>query len=195
MFPYHMRDNFLSPAELNFYNVLKAAVDGNATICTKVNLNDIFYVKQGDTSRFRIYTNKIDRKHVDFVLCNPVSMRPLVALELDDRSHQRKDRQERDAFVDSVFEAANLPLVHIQARRSYQHDKLKSHLEPYLKIEPTNNAPMAKAPLPEETTSPTCPKCGSMMILRTAKKGTNAGNQFWGCSNYPQCRTMLPASN
>jgi len=33
-----------------------------------------------------------------------------------------------------------------------------------------------------------CPKCGSELILRTAKKGTNAGNQFYGCSNYPKCR-------
>ena len=33
-----------------------------------------------------------------------------------------------------------------------------------------------------------CPKCGSELILRTAKRGANAGNQFYGCSNYPKCR-------
>lgn len=33
-----------------------------------------------------------------------------------------------------------------------------------------------------------CPKCGSRMILRTAKKGENAGNQFFGCSSFPKCR-------
>lgn len=32
-----------------------------------------------------------------------------------------------------------------------------------------------------------CPKCGGTLILRIAKKGTNAGNQFYGCSNYPKC--------
>ncbi|ABM04243.1 DNA-binding NERD domain-containing protein [Psychromonas ingrahamii 37] len=37
----------------------------------------------------------------------------------------------------------------------------------------------------------TCPKCGTLMILREAKKGKNAGNQFWGCSNFPQCRTVV----
>ncbi|MCA9891409.1 MAG: hypothetical protein KC615_00390 [Anaerolineae bacterium] len=31
------------------------------------------------------------------------------------------------------------------------------------------------------------------MILKTAKKGANAGNQFWGCPNYPTCRTILAA--
>jgi len=33
-----------------------------------------------------------------------------------------------------------------------------------------------------------CPECGSEMILRTAKKGMNAGRQFWGCSRFPKCR-------
>ena len=33
-----------------------------------------------------------------------------------------------------------------------------------------------------------CPKCGNKLVLRTAKKGANAGNQFWGCSGFPKCR-------
>lgn len=33
-----------------------------------------------------------------------------------------------------------------------------------------------------------CPRCGATLILRTAKKGINAGQQFYGCSNYPKCR-------
>ncbi len=33
-----------------------------------------------------------------------------------------------------------------------------------------------------------CPKCGGHLVLRTAKKGANAGSQFYGCSNYPNCK-------
>lgn len=33
-----------------------------------------------------------------------------------------------------------------------------------------------------------CPVCNSDMVLRTAKKGPNAGNKFYGCSGYPSCR-------
>jgi len=33
-----------------------------------------------------------------------------------------------------------------------------------------------------------CVKCGSKMILRVAKRGSNIGNSFYGCSNYPKCR-------
>jgi len=38
------------------------------------------------------------------------------------------------------------------------------------------------------TAAPVCPKCGKPMALRTAKKGRNAGSQFWGCSGYPECK-------
>jgi len=33
-----------------------------------------------------------------------------------------------------------------------------------------------------------CHVCGSKMVLRIAKKGKNAGQQFWGCTNYPKCK-------
>ncbi|MBU3068575.1 NERD domain-containing protein [Aestuariicella sp. G3-2] len=36
----------------------------------------------------------------------------------------------------------------------------------------------------------TCSKCGSSMVMREAKKGANAGNKFWGCSNFPKCRAI-----
>ncbi|MCF8143014.1 MAG: four helix bundle suffix domain-containing protein [Deltaproteobacteria bacterium] len=35
---------------------------------------------------------------------------------------------------------------------------------------------------------PDCPQCGKPMVLRTAKTGKNLGKQFWGCSDYPDCR-------
>jgi hypothetical protein len=34
----------------------------------------------------------------------------------------------------------------------------------------------------------TCPKCGSQLLARTAKRGANAGSKFFGCSSYPRCR-------
>jgi restriction system protein len=36
--------------------------------------------------------------------------------------------------------------------------------------------------------APACPQCGSSMVKRTARKGNNAGAEFWGCSKFPACR-------
>jgi len=33
-----------------------------------------------------------------------------------------------------------------------------------------------------------CPACGSAMVRRQGKRGTNAGNYFWGCATFPTCR-------
>ncbi len=40
--------------------------------------------------------------------------------------------------------------------------------------------------------APDCPRCGKPMALRTVRTGPKAGNQFWGCSAYPACKTTLP---
>ena len=39
---------------------------------------------------------------------------------------------------------------------------------------------------------PHCPECKSEMVLRTARRGKNAGGQFFGCSQYPKCKGTLP---
>ena len=38
---------------------------------------------------------------------------------------------------------------------------------------------------------PSCPRCGKPMVLRTVRSGSNEGNQFWGCSGYPDCRGIV----
>ena len=38
-----------------------------------------------------------------------------------------------------------------------------------------------------ENDAPNCPKCGKPMIKRMAKRGQNAGNAFWSCTDYPGC--------
>ena len=42
---------------------------------------------------------------------------------------------------------------------------------------------------------PACPNCGQPMVLRTARKGSKAGQPFWGCSGYPDCKGTLPAKS
>ncbi len=40
-------------------------------------------------------------------------------------------------------------------------------------------------------TTPSCPNCGIKLILRTSRKGNNAGSSFWGCLNFPRCRYRM----
>lgn len=44
------------------------------------------------------------------------------------------------------------------------------------------------APSQHKSDSPLCPRCNRTMIVRTARRGSNTGHQFWGCSGFPRCR-------
>ena len=52
----------------------------------------------------------------------------------------------------------------------------------------------AKPPASLPVVAPSCPKCGGTMVERIARKGSNAGNTFWGCTSYPQCRGVRNTS-
>jgi restriction system protein len=49
-------------------------------------------------------------------------------------------------------------------------------------------APISPPAVHMPTAYPSCPICSCDMVRRTAKKGTKAGSQFWGCSRYPACK-------
>lgn len=189
-YPYAVRDDFLSPAEQNFFLVLKVAVADSAIVCPKVTLGDLFYARVSDPSQYRTYTNKIDRKHVDFLLCDPQTLRPRTGLELDDASHQRSDRQARDVFVERVFAAANIPLVRVPVRRSYSVSEVRALIDPHL-VTPDVTSSRSEAPSAQRSAPPPCPKCGVEMILRTPNPGSTYKEPFWGCVHFPRCRSIV----
>ena len=183
---FRLRDDFLSPAEFSFYKVLASVLDPRFIICPKVRLGDIVYVPGQGNQGLR---NKIDRKHIDFLICDAATMKPRCALELDDQSHTRPDRQSRDDFVNQVFASANLPLLHIPNQRAYNPAELLAALQPSL--EPTKPKP-PRLPAAQSSLPPTCPKCRVPMVERIAKRSPNAGKPFYGCPNYPRCHETVP---
>jgi len=188
VYPYRVRDDFLSPAETSFYHVLKSMVGENLTICPQAPLAALFFVAQGKQTQ--TYQNKIDRKRVDFVLCDPKTLKPRLAIELDDSSHQRPERQERDAFVEQVFVHAGLPLVRVPAQSSYNTQDLAAQFKRALQKDGAAQGDSSAQVTPAGE-APTCPKCGVPMVRRVARQGNTPGKAFWGCPNYPRCREMV----
>jgi hypothetical protein len=126
--PYRTAGPLLTPAERSFYGVLCQAVETRYTVFAKVRLGDVLAVPHG-TPRFWTHRNRIDRKHVDFLLCAPRDLTPLLAVELDDASHDRADRRDRDAFVDKAFAAADVPILRVSAQRGYAPGEIRGLIE------------------------------------------------------------------
>lgn len=189
--PYRLRDDFLSPAEFSLYKVLSSLVDARLTIQSKVRLADIFFVARPNENV--AYFNRIAQKHLDFLVCDSVTMKPLFGVELDDSSHKRNDRQKRDEFVENVCKVAGLPLLRLPVQREYNSSEIAAQIAPFV----SDKISVSPPPQPEinkVSSVPLCPKCGIPMVLRTVAQGEHKGKQFYGCRNYPRCREMKPVT-
>lgn len=109
--PYHKK-TILTKNEYNFYKRLKPIAEKyNLQILTKIRLADLIEVNQGMTRRdWNIYFSKIKSKHIDFAIAD--NMKIVLIIELDDSSHQRKDRAMRDMFVDDALKVCGYYIVH-----------------------------------------------------------------------------------
>lgn len=131
--PYLKREYFLTKTEKDFYTVLSKVVSSEYLLFSKVRMSDLLYLPKMSNSNYYHYQNKIQSKHVDFLLCDKENIKPLLAIELDDPSHLKVERILRDTLVDKIFESAQLPILHIQASSSYQSDELLKQIEISLK--------------------------------------------------------------
>jgi hypothetical protein len=89
----------LTEPELRFFSLLESILPDNCYLLAQVRLANLVAVKQGIDFSWK-YFSPIGMKCVDFVVCDHLSMRPLLVIELDDCSHDRPERQQRDLFVD-----------------------------------------------------------------------------------------------
>lgn len=193
-FPYEKRAPLLTPAERSFYGVLRSLAETRGwEVFAKVRLEDLIEVKKG-TEKYQSHRNRIKARHVDFLVCDQQTVSPIVAIELQDSSHARTDRQQRDAFVSGALEAAGLPLLAISPQRAYAVAELSEMIQGKLRGEDGAGAVVEETAV-VETSQPgagglSCPKCGSALVERRSKR---TGEGFLGCSKYPACRHTQPA--
>lgn len=203
------RDTLFTPAERSFLGVLEQALDSRYRVFGKVRLGDLVKPAKGlSKSKRTTALNRINQKHLDFVLCSAADLSVIGVVELDDQSHGREDRAGRDEFVDQALASAKIPVARFSAKKGYAIQEVRSKLVDVFKFATESSVPtVAKAesssvqsetvavadPIsakPEKTV-PVCPKCTATMVKRQAKNGPHAGKMFWACSEYPKCRQVV----
>lgn len=183
-----------SPAERSLLGVLYQAFGSDYQIFAKVRVADVVSVKKlSNRSEGQKAFNKINAKHFDFVLCSKTDLSITAVLELNDSSHENAKRKERDSFLEDLCQSVSLPFIPIKAEYMYSVSELKTAVEEAIqKNESASPAEETEVDLTPAKDAPKCPKCLAPMLLRKAKSGVNKGKEFWGCSQYPKCRTIIP---
>jgi very-short-patch-repair endonuclease len=116
--PYVKKSYYMTVTELAFFKALENFNQNKYFIVPQVSLAKLVSVEYGEIMK-KTYNNKIDRKSVDFVLFDKTSFLPQLVIELDDRSHDRWDRKERDNWIDGLMNKVGLKIIHIKAAHSY----------------------------------------------------------------------------
>lgn len=110
--------------EKDAYTKLKPiAEELGYTVFAKVRLLDLLEPVKGNP-KYKTYFYKIQAKHVDFVLCDAKLVARYI-IELDDSSHDTKERQERDKFVDEVVQSVGYKVIHVRAIDETIREKIK----------------------------------------------------------------------
>jgi hypothetical protein len=128
-YPYAARDELFTKAEQKFLIVLDEAVGGDCRIFGQVRLADVINVRKGlDRKSWGRAFAKIRAKHLDFVLCDPQTLAILCAIELDDSTHDRPDRRDRDYFLNHAMQAAGVPLHRFPVRKFYDAIEIRRNI-------------------------------------------------------------------
>lgn len=110
---------------MSFFKALEQAIENKYYIFPQARLSDLVCVRSG-TGKYYKYHNKINRKSVDFVIAGKSNLNPLLAIELDDSSHNYQNRIQRDNFVENVLKDTGLPLLRIRCVASYNVQEIKA---------------------------------------------------------------------
>lgn len=123
-YPYH-RIDILTPNERVFYNNLRTITKPNGIdILTKIRIADLVAVNQEiQRNEWGKYFSKISSKHIDFALS--INMSIIMIIELDDKSHWRSDRRERDIFVNGVLNQCGYRFIRTTGSTQQIVDELK----------------------------------------------------------------------
>ena len=123
---YERKEFLITKNELKFYRLLLSIVDIiELQIFTQVSLYEIISVKKTlNSSEYNKYFNKIKSKSIDYVLTDRMS-RIKLCIELDDKTHNYKNRIERDNFINDLFNSLDIPILRIQLSKYYDMDNIK----------------------------------------------------------------------
>lgn len=122
-YQYKQKNFFMSRAEHECFDAILKAVGNEYHIFPQVHLSSIVDNKVTGQNWKGAFKH-ISQKSVDFVLCDKAYISPKLAIELDDKTHERPDRIERDSEVERILKDAGLPLLRLENNGGFNPQEL-----------------------------------------------------------------------
>lgn len=151
-FQVQRKSSVLSPVERSFLGLLEKAVLNDYRIMNRVKLADIIETRDGASEKTRRSTLfKLNAKYLDYVLCEPDTMKVVAVLDLVNTHSKVGHKAVPDWFVSGALEAAGVPYLRIAIKAGYSVTDLQAALatklgKPAPKPEPLLKGLVKKGP-------------------------------------------------
>ena len=122
---YEVKQSLMSETEIQYYNILVALLGEEYLIYPQINLATVIDKKYPKGFRTELFRN------ADFGIFN-YDFTPILLIEINDNTHFRADRAERDEKVLEICKSAKLPLVTFWVKDGIDINRMRKTLEKYL---------------------------------------------------------------
>lgn len=123
---FHTCASIVTEHEKKLYTVLSEHIDthyhNQYIICPKVRVVDIVNMPK-DLFNYATW-QRVKSRHIDFLVCTKEDLKPVLAIELQDSTHNTKKGIYRDTLINTVFQSAWLPLLPLWTTSSSAVGKL-----------------------------------------------------------------------
>jgi len=151
-FQVQRKASLFSPVERSFLGLLEKAVQNEYRIINRVKLADVLDVRDpaSEKSRRSILL-KLNAKYLDYVLCEPETMKVIAVLDLVNTHNKEGHKAVPDWFVSGALETAGVPYLRIGIKAGYTVSELQATLamklgKPAPKVEPLLKGLVKKGP-------------------------------------------------
>jgi hypothetical protein len=127
---YVCKPSVFSKREGEFYRSLLLAVGNDYHVMPKIRLWDFIRLTNEPPER-KNHINRLSCRHVDFLLCQLNSFKPVLVIELDDHTHDRLFAQANDKYKNELFEAVDLPILRLD-QSNFPPRQLRNKIEEVL---------------------------------------------------------------
>ncbi len=119
--------SLLSPQQRALYQELIKLVGANSVVLPRVNLSAL--VKPpGDHPSYENHWKRVLREWVDFVVCSPSSISPVLAIKLETRVERKRRKLGGLDVLEDTLTSARIPLLRIKSADSYDANEIMSSI-------------------------------------------------------------------
>ncbi|MBR3864564.1 MAG: DUF2726 domain-containing protein [Clostridia bacterium] len=123
---YFVKDSLLTKTEIKYYNLLCSILGDRFLVLPQINLASVIDKKGGNNFRNELFRN------ADFGVFD-YNYRPIFLVEINDNTHFRKDRLERDKKVNEICEKAGLPILTLWVKDGIDAETIKKQIQKILR--------------------------------------------------------------